>query len=76
MSHKVYKAIVTAIRWRKLREPFSQLDFRNVCPGFGKGTYQAFLHKHSEGNPGRNAELFVRVRPGLFKVMRPFKYDA
>lgn len=75
MVHRVYQAIVKAVRSRALREPFSNRDFQDVCPGFGAGTYQAFLHKHSKNNPGRNSELFERVGPGQFKCIRPFKYD-
>ena len=51
-------------------------QFRLACPGFGKGTYQAFLDKHSFRNPGGNSELFLRVSPGQFKCIRPFKYDC
>jgi hypothetical protein len=75
MSHKVYKSIVVAIRASRLREPFSSKDFRNACPGFGAGTYNAFLHKHRVGNPSENSELFELVSPGFFKCVRPFKYD-
>src|SRR5437773_5542678 len=46
-----------------------------ACPGFGKGTYNAFLDKHSVGNPGDNSELFVRVSPEKFRCVRPFKYN-
>lgn len=57
-----------------LREPFSNEDFKNACPGLGAGTYKAFLHKHAVGNPGHASELFMRVSPGHFKCVRPFKY--
>ena len=74
MPHRVYSSIVTAVRSASLREPFSARDFRNACPGFGQGTYSAFLYKHREGNPGGASELFILVAPGLFKCNRPFKY--
>lgn len=72
--HRVYSAIVLAVRFGQLLEPFSQADFRRACPGFGEGTYQAFLHKHSLGNPGGYTELFERVSPGRFKLLRPIRY--
>jgi hypothetical protein len=75
LSHKVYKAIVEAIRSDRLREPFSKNDFKEECHGFGQGTYNAFLPKHRVGNPGGNSELFERVSPGSFKCVRPFKYN-
>ena len=75
MAHRVYEAIVRAVGSGSLVEPFSRDEFRSVCPGFGKGTYNAFLDKHAVGNPGGNSELFVRVSPGQFKCVRPFKYN-
>ena len=74
MKHKVYEAIVKAIRAGKLSEPFTSKDFHVACPGFGTGTYKAFLHKHSLGNPGGNSELFQKVAPGQFICLKPFKY--
>ena len=73
-QHKVYSAIVMAVKTKRLKEPFGQKEFRSACPGLGDGTYQAFLHKHRKGNPGGNSELFKRVEPGRFRVIRPFKY--
>ncbi len=73
-GHKVYLSIVKAVKTRKLKEPFGSADFRKACPCFGKGTHNAFLHKHAVGNPGGNSELFKRVAPGRFRLIRPFKY--
>lgn len=74
MRHKVYRAIVYAVNNGTLREPFNQRDFARACPGFGKGTYNAFLSKHALGNPGGNSELFERVTPGHYRCVRPFRY--
>jgi hypothetical protein len=74
MAHRVYEAIVRAVKNRSLNEPFTRDDFQASCPGFGKGTYNAFLDKHAVGNPGGNSELFLRVGAGKFKCVRPFKY--
>jgi hypothetical protein len=74
MAHRVYTAIVRAVRTGHLREPFSSADFAATCPGFGKGTYNAFLYKHSEGNQGDASVLFKRVAPGQFRCIRPFRY--
>jgi hypothetical protein len=74
MRHRTYDAIVTAIRAKKLTEPFKVQDWKAACPGSAVGTYKTFLHKHAKGNPGGKTELFVRVAPGLFKCVRPFKY--
>jgi hypothetical protein len=74
MKHKVYEAIVKAIKAGNLAEPFTMQDFQMACPGLGNGAYNAFLYKHSKGNPGGNSELFERVAPGQFRCLRPFKY--
>lgn len=74
MAHKVYDAIVGAIRDGRLIEPFDQADFRSSCPELGEGTYNAFLSKHARGNPGNNTELFERVSKGKYVCVRPFLY--
>lgn len=73
-NNKVYSCIVKAVIDGKLYEPFSREDFRSACPDFGEGTYTAFLWKHRLGNLGGNSELFEKVAPNLFTVIRPFKY--
>jgi hypothetical protein len=72
--HKVYTAIINAIKSGQLKEPFGQDDFRLACPGLGEGTYQAFLHKHRKGNPGGTSELFELVASGRFRLIRPFRH--
>jgi hypothetical protein len=74
-NHKVYTAIVRAIKSGQLKEPFGQDDFRRACPNLGEGTYQAFLYKHRKGNPSRASELFEMVASGKFRLLRPFRYD-
>jgi hypothetical protein len=74
MAHRVYREIVLAIQSGRLIEPFSKVDFRRACPGFGEGTYNAFLYKHRKGNPGNESELFEKVAPDKFVCIRPFKY--
>lgn len=73
-SHKVYTCIVEAVKIGKLKEPFTTDDFKTACPNFGRGTYNAFLWKHRVGNLKKRTELFVRVSPGIFKLVRPLKY--
>jgi hypothetical protein len=74
MKHMVYEAIIKAVTAGILMEPFTANDFQIHCQGFGKGTYNAFLHKHAKGNPGGNSELFERIGPGQFCCLRPLKY--
>jgi hypothetical protein len=72
--HRVYSAIVSAVRAGRLQEPFGSAEFQKACPGFARGTYQVFLSKHRRGNPGGNTELFERVSPGWFNLLRPIRY--
>jgi hypothetical protein len=74
MAHTNYEAIVAAVNSGRLQEPFRKQDFRAACPGFGNGTYHAFLWKHRKGNPGGNFELFSLVSPAQFECLRPFRY--
>ena len=74
MKHKVYSAIIKAIRDGKMAKPFTKHDFEMCCPGFGNGTYNAFLYKHIKNNTGDYSELFEKVAPGRFQCLRPFKY--
>jgi hypothetical protein len=72
--HAVYRAIINAIQAGKLNEPFTSRDFKESCPGLGKGTYNTFLHRHCVGNSDGSSELFIKVAPGKFNCARPFKY--
>ncbi len=74
MQHRVYRVLVSAVTKGTLKEPFSPADFESACPGFGKETYRAFLKKHSVGNPAGQKELFESTAPGMFELIRPFKY--
>lgn len=65
MAHRVYEAIVSAVKTGRLREPFSRREFRTCCPGFGAGTYNAFLDKHARGNPSGASELFEGLARAL-----------
>jgi hypothetical protein len=74
-NHKVYAAIIQAIKNSELKEPFGQAEFRRACPGLGEGTYKAFLYKQRKGNPGGATELFDMVASAEFRLLRPFMYD-
>lgn len=74
-KHKVYTSIVDAVKSGSLEEPFTGEDFKKACPHFGEGTYNAFLWKHRAGNLAGRTELFIKISPGKFKLLRPFKYD-
>ncbi len=74
MEHKIYRAIVAAVKSKELVEPFGIVAFRKACPQFGEGTYRTFLSKHAKDN-GTTTELFERVSRGRYKLIRPFLYE-
>lgn len=69
-SSRIVGSIRSATREGRLCEPFSNEDFQKVCPGFGNGTYNAFLWKHSRGNPGGQTEFFEKVAANRFCLIR------
>ena len=58
-----------AVREGKLEQPFRGSDVERACPEWGKRTYRVFLAKHRLGNPGKYTPYFVRVSPGLYRLM-------
>ncbi len=74
MAHRVYSAIVQAMKERRLSEPLTKNDFESTGAGFKPGTYNAFLHKHRKGNPGGVSDFFELVAPGEFRCLRPYLY--
>jgi hypothetical protein len=61
--------IYAAVRSRRLAEPFDAYVVRCACPGWVDRTYHVFLSKHAIRNPGKDTELFVRVAPGLYRLV-------
>ena len=53
----------------RLEQPFRGSDVERACPGWGKRTYRVFLGKHRVGNPGGYTAYFVRVSPGLYRMV-------
>ena len=62
--------IRAAVAAGRLAEPFTGTDVERACPGWAKRTYRVFLAKHRVGNPGSYAAYFVRVEPGVYRLVR------
>lgn len=58
-----------AVREDRLAQPFRASDVERACPGWGRRTYRVFLGKHRVGNPGAYTAYFVRVEPGLYRLL-------
>lgn len=74
-GHLCYSSIVRAVKKGLLKEPFSASMWRSVCSGLAENTYHVFLPKHAKGNPGKDSGIFERVSPGLYRLIRPIKYN-
>lgn len=61
--------IYSAVRSRRLKEPFGPDDVKRACPGWAERTYMNFLSKHAVGNPSKTTELFQRVVPGQYRTL-------
>jgi hypothetical protein len=48
--------------------------FKKACPGFADRTYKTFLPKHRKSNTTETSQLFIRVAPGFYTVIRPYLY--
>ena len=51
----------------KLAGPFDAATVRRARPGWSEKSYGVSLSKHAVGN-GANSELFVRLRPGYYRL--------
>ena len=66
----IVESLRKAVASGNLSEPFSAADFRVACPGWGHGTYNAWLYKHREGNPGGYRPYVRRVGRGKFVLIK------
>jgi hypothetical protein len=65
MTHKVYTAIITAVREKRLNESFIYSDIHRACPR----TLGIFLSKHAESNPKGYSEIFEKIGRGPFRLL-------
>lgn len=74
-QHQAYKVIIQLVKSRKLREPFSPLDIAHATrQRYNRETLRRFPSKHKKGNVGNDSELFVYLKSGKYRLIRPFKY--
>ncbi|MFZ1061680.1 MAG: hypothetical protein WAP47_21100 [Candidatus Rokuibacteriota bacterium] len=65
MERETIRKIREAVRTGKLGQEFAPAEVNTVIKIHWAGT---FLPKHRVGNPGGYTELFVRVRPGVYRL--------
>jgi hypothetical protein len=74
MAHETYKEIIRLVKSKKLKEPFYPKDIVKAAPKINSGTSRTFPIRHRKGNPGGNSELFVQLKNGGYKLIKPYKY--
>jgi hypothetical protein len=52
-----------------LGERFRPDDLRRACPGWAHHTYEVFLPKHRQGNPGGYTAYFRRNADGTYSLL-------
>ena len=73
MTHKVYAAIITAVREKKLNESFTSSDVHRACPELNTRTPGILLSKHAKDNPKGYSEMFEKIGRGPFRLLWPIK---
>ena len=65
MERETIRRIREAVRTGRLGREFAAAEVNVILKIHWAGT---FLPKHRVGNPGGYTELFVRVRPGVYRL--------
>jgi len=67
---KFASQIYAAVRAQRLAEPLNARAVRLACPGWAAESYHVFLAKHAVGSPSGDTELFERMAPGRYRLLR------
>ncbi len=73
MAPQAYSKVIKAIKSRKLKEPFFPFEATKVCRPKNPGTFRKIFSGHRRGNPFGNQPLFIQLKDGNYKAIRPFK---
>ena len=55
------------------KEPFTPIQAIKICKPKNKGTFRKIFAGYRRGNPNGNPPLFVQLKDGTYKAIRPFK---
>jgi len=73
MAPQTYSKVVKAITSKKLKEPFFPFEATKACRPKNKGTFRKIFSSYRRGNPFGKQPLFIRLKDGRYKAIRPFK---
>ena len=74
-QHGTYARIISAVKSKRLAEPFFPKDVPKACRAKNNAeTFRKFPSAHRKKNPYNHRELFVQLKDGRYKLIRPFRY--
>ncbi|MDH3764194.1 MAG: hypothetical protein OER82_00085 [Nitrosopumilus sp.] len=73
MAPQAYSKVVKAITSRKLKEPFTPIQAIKVCRPKNPDTFRKIFSGYRRGNPNGYPPLFIQLKDGTYKAIRPFK---
>ena len=74
-QHGTYSKIISAVKGKRLKEPFYPRDVPKACRAKNNAeTFRKFPSAHRKKNPYNHSELFVQLKDGRYKLIRPFRY--
>jgi len=73
MAPQAYSKVVKAITSKKLKEPFTPIQAIRICRPKNPDTFRKVFAGYRRGNPNGYASLFIQLKDGTYKAIRPFK---
>ena len=73
MAPQAYSKVVKAITSKRLKEPFFPYEAVKACRPKNPDTFRKIFAKYRRGNPYGNQALFIQLKDGTYKAIRPFK---
>jgi len=73
MAPQAYLKVIKAITSRKLKEPFFPHEAIKICRPKNPETFRKIFSSYRRGNPYRKPALFIQLKDGTYKTIRPFK---
>ena len=73
MAPQAYSKVVKAITSKKLKEPFFPYEAIKACRPKNPETFRKIFAGYRRGNPNGYPPLFIQLKDGTYKAIRPFK---
>lgn len=73
MAPQAYPKIVKAITSKRLKEPFTPIQAIKICRPKNQGSFRKIFAAYRRGNPNGSQPLFIQLKDGTYKAIRPFK---